>query len=195
VEFRILGPLEVLENGSPFPITGAKQRALLAVLLLEANRVVSADRVIDELWGEETPDDGRNALQVRSPSFGRRSQPQLSALVPRATSSRSHRASSTLRVLRGCLRMPAGAGGGRHGNGRHASSPGTRTLARPPARRRLSPRSCGRGGQAARRAASHRSGGEGRLRSRAWKAPASSSRAAHRTRPHCEACHKPRRAR
>ena len=65
MEFRILGPLEVLENGSPLPIAGAKQRALLAVLLLEANRVVSADRLIDELWGEATPDDGRNALQVR----------------------------------------------------------------------------------------------------------------------------------
>jgi DNA-binding SARP family transcriptional activator len=65
VEFRILGPLEVLENGSPLPIAGVRQRALLAVLLLDANRVVSADRLIDELWGEDTPEDGRNALQVR----------------------------------------------------------------------------------------------------------------------------------
>jgi DNA-binding SARP family transcriptional activator len=65
VEFRILGPLEVLENGSPLPITGVRQRALLAVLLLDANRVVSADRLINELWGEDTPEDGRNALQVR----------------------------------------------------------------------------------------------------------------------------------
>ena len=65
MEFRILGPLEVLENGSPLPIAGAKQRALLAVLLLEANRVVSAGRLIEELWGEDTPEGGRNTLQVR----------------------------------------------------------------------------------------------------------------------------------
>lgn len=65
MEFRILGPLEVLENGQPLPITGAKQRALLALLLLERNRVVSADRLIDELWAHESPDRRRNALQAR----------------------------------------------------------------------------------------------------------------------------------
>lgn len=41
MEFRILGPLEVLENGRRLELGGAKQRALLAILLLHANEVVS----------------------------------------------------------------------------------------------------------------------------------------------------------
>ena len=51
MEFRILGLLEVLENGHQVPLGGSKQRALLASLLLHANEVVSRDRLIDELWG------------------------------------------------------------------------------------------------------------------------------------------------
>src|SRR6202011_1788816 len=46
------------------PLASAKQRALLAILLLSANEVVSADRLIDELWGEQAPESGRTALQV-----------------------------------------------------------------------------------------------------------------------------------
>jgi class 3 adenylate cyclase/DNA-binding SARP family transcriptional activator len=65
VEFRILGPLEVADHGALLPLGGVKQRGLLAILLLNANEVVSADRVIDELWGESLPSSGRSALQVR----------------------------------------------------------------------------------------------------------------------------------
>jgi DNA-binding SARP family transcriptional activator len=65
MEFRILGPLEVADGDSVVPLGGAKQRALLAILLLSANRVVSSDRLIDELWGERSPDSARAALQVR----------------------------------------------------------------------------------------------------------------------------------
>jgi DNA-binding SARP family transcriptional activator len=50
VEFRILGPLEVLDHGRPLALGGAKQRALLAVLLLQAGEV-SADRLVDALVG------------------------------------------------------------------------------------------------------------------------------------------------
>ncbi|MGI8480347.1 MAG: BTAD domain-containing putative transcriptional regulator, partial [Gaiellaceae bacterium] len=64
MEFRILGPLEVLENGRQVDLGGAKQRALLAVLLLHANEVVSTDRLIDALWEEDAPETGRKALQV-----------------------------------------------------------------------------------------------------------------------------------
>src|SRR6188508_2587870 len=64
MEFRILGPLEVLEEDRPVALGGAKQRALLAVLLLHANEVVSRDRLIDELWGASPPDTARTALQV-----------------------------------------------------------------------------------------------------------------------------------
>src|ERR687897_3471840 len=64
MEFRILGPLEVLENGHPVPLGGPKQRALIAALLLRANEVVSRDRLIDELWGASPPDTAATALQV-----------------------------------------------------------------------------------------------------------------------------------
>jgi predicted ATPase/DNA-binding SARP family transcriptional activator/class 3 adenylate cyclase len=65
MEFRILGPLEVLDDhGRPLVLSGAKQRALLAVLLLRAGEVVSTDRLIDELWGEEPPETARSVLQV-----------------------------------------------------------------------------------------------------------------------------------
>jgi DNA-binding SARP family transcriptional activator len=50
MEFRILGPLEVVDEGRALPLGGSKQRALLALLLLEANRPVSRDRLIDVLW-------------------------------------------------------------------------------------------------------------------------------------------------
>lgn len=64
MEFRILGPLEVREKGEALPLGGAKQRALLAVLLLHANEAVSADRLIDALWGERAPEKAAHTLQV-----------------------------------------------------------------------------------------------------------------------------------
>ena len=64
MQFRILGPLEVADGDSVISLAGA-QRSLLALLLLSANEVVSADRLIDELWGEKVPESGRTALQVR----------------------------------------------------------------------------------------------------------------------------------
>jgi DNA-binding SARP family transcriptional activator len=59
----VLGPLEVAANGTLIPLGGAKQRALLALLLLNANEVVSIDRLIDELWGESPPGSATNMLQ------------------------------------------------------------------------------------------------------------------------------------
>ncbi|MDQ3671992.1 MAG: AAA family ATPase [Actinomycetota bacterium] len=64
MEFRILGPLEVLENGRQLELGGAKQRALLAMLVLHANEVVSVDRLIDALWEDDAPETGKKALQV-----------------------------------------------------------------------------------------------------------------------------------
>ena len=63
MEFRILGPLEVVERGRPLPLGGSRQRALLALLLTRANEVVSADRLIDELWRAQPPRMATNALQ------------------------------------------------------------------------------------------------------------------------------------
>jgi DNA-binding SARP family transcriptional activator/nucleotide-binding universal stress UspA family protein len=65
VEFRILGPLEVWHEGRPVHIEGAKERALLALLLLHAGEQVSVDRLIDDLWGESPPATARKSLQVR----------------------------------------------------------------------------------------------------------------------------------
>jgi predicted ATPase/DNA-binding SARP family transcriptional activator len=64
VEFRILGPLEVLEADRQVRVSGTKERALLAVLLIHAGQVMSADRLIDELWGSDLPANPSNALQV-----------------------------------------------------------------------------------------------------------------------------------
>src|SRR5439155_1162985 len=64
MEFRILGPLEVIADGKPVELGAPKQRALLALLLLQANRVVSSDRLIDALWDEGAPETAQKALQV-----------------------------------------------------------------------------------------------------------------------------------
>ena len=64
MEFRVLGSIEVVENGGgPIPLGGPKQRAVLAHLLLRANHLVPTDVLIDEVWGEEPPETVRNALQ------------------------------------------------------------------------------------------------------------------------------------
>jgi DNA-binding SARP family transcriptional activator len=63
VEFRILGPIEVVERDRMLTLGGARQRALLALLLTRANEVVSADRMIDELWPTGPPQGAANALQ------------------------------------------------------------------------------------------------------------------------------------
>ncbi len=64
MEFRILGPLEVEEEGRLLNLGGAKQRSVLAFLLLHANEVVSRDRLINELWGDEAPETAATAVQV-----------------------------------------------------------------------------------------------------------------------------------
>jgi DNA-binding SARP family transcriptional activator len=64
VEFRILGPLEVRRDSRALQLGGTKQRALLAVLLLHPNQVVSADKLIDDLWGEDPPATAENVLQA-----------------------------------------------------------------------------------------------------------------------------------
>ena len=64
LEFSVLGPLEVRADGQPLALGGAKRRALLALLLVRANEVVSTDRLIDELWGENPPETAANTLQA-----------------------------------------------------------------------------------------------------------------------------------
>src|SRR4051794_27712810 len=64
MEYRVLGSLEVRGGNGPVPLGGPKQRAFLALLLLNANRVVTRDRLIDELWGEHPPDTAVKTTQV-----------------------------------------------------------------------------------------------------------------------------------
>lgn len=65
INFRILGPLEVCVGDAPLRIGGARQRALLAFLLLSANEIVSRDRLIDELFGDARPESADHALRVQ----------------------------------------------------------------------------------------------------------------------------------
>ena len=53
MEFRILGPLEVLADGHRIDLGPYKQRALLALLLIHVDRVVPTDRILEELWGDD----------------------------------------------------------------------------------------------------------------------------------------------
>jgi YVTN family beta-propeller protein len=64
LEFRILGPVEVAQNGERLQLGGEKQRALLALLLLHANQVVARDTIIDALWGDRPPPTAPAALNV-----------------------------------------------------------------------------------------------------------------------------------
>ncbi|HXJ65359.1 MAG TPA: BTAD domain-containing putative transcriptional regulator, partial [Actinomycetota bacterium] len=64
MEFRVLGSLEVTREGRPVGLGGPKQRLVLAHLLIRANRLVPADTLIEEIWGEEPPGAARSALQA-----------------------------------------------------------------------------------------------------------------------------------
>src|ERR1700681_2528039 len=84
MEFRILGPLEVVDGVAVVPLAGVKQRALLALLLLNANQVVSSDRLVDELWAGQSPESGRAALRVRVSQLRKALSDGGAAVVTRA---------------------------------------------------------------------------------------------------------------
>ena len=65
MDFRILGPLEVLDEGRPIALGGSRQRALLALLLVHANETLTTDRLIDELWGERPPAKAAKTVQMQ----------------------------------------------------------------------------------------------------------------------------------
>src|SRR5215204_733540 len=64
LDFRLLGPLEAFADGTPVPVAPGKQRALLALLLLNANRAVARDQIVDSLWGEDVPDSAPKMVRI-----------------------------------------------------------------------------------------------------------------------------------
>jgi DNA-binding SARP family transcriptional activator len=64
VEFQILGPLEVRDGDREVRLRGGKERALLALLLVNANRTISLDRIVAELWGDDMPETAHKMVQV-----------------------------------------------------------------------------------------------------------------------------------
>jgi DNA-binding SARP family transcriptional activator len=82
MEFRLLGPFEVLDGGRRLALGPRKQRAVLALLALEANRAVSLDRLIDELWGEAPPAAATGSLQAYVSNLRRLLEPQRAAREP-----------------------------------------------------------------------------------------------------------------
>ncbi len=64
MEYRILGPLALVEDERDLAPAGAKQQALLGIFLLHPGETLSRDRLIDELWGSRPPETAGNTLQV-----------------------------------------------------------------------------------------------------------------------------------
>jgi DNA-binding SARP family transcriptional activator/DNA-binding beta-propeller fold protein YncE len=64
IEFRLLGPIEVVDGERRLDLGAPKQRALLAILLLHRGELVSVDRLVDELWGERPPSAATKNVQV-----------------------------------------------------------------------------------------------------------------------------------
>ena len=98
MDYRVLGPLEVLDGaGAPLKLGGRKPRALLARLLLDANRTVSVERLVDDLWGEDVPESAvkmvhihvsalrkalpAGALQTRQPGYALEVDPETIDVV------------------------------------------------------------------------------------------------------------------
>jgi predicted ATPase/DNA-binding SARP family transcriptional activator len=82
MEFRILGPLEVFDRGRTLPLGGPKQRALLAILLTQANQVVATDRLIDLIWPDEPPATANHSLQVYVSQLRKVLEPEHRAGAP-----------------------------------------------------------------------------------------------------------------
>ena len=64
MDFRLLGPLDVRDGERTITLGGRRQRALLAMLLLHANEVVSVDRLCDAMWGDQLPATGVKTVQI-----------------------------------------------------------------------------------------------------------------------------------
>ena len=82
VQFRLLGPLEARDGERRVELGRPKQRVLLAVLLVHANHVVSVDRLVEELWGEEPPPQAAASVQTYVSNLRRALEPGRPARAP-----------------------------------------------------------------------------------------------------------------
>src|SRR3954454_16072457 len=64
MEILVLGPLEARDESAPLALGAPRQRAVLAMLALDANSAVPVDQLIDGLWGEDPPDSARKLIQI-----------------------------------------------------------------------------------------------------------------------------------
>ncbi|WP_219415042.1 BTAD domain-containing putative transcriptional regulator [Pseudonocardia nigra] len=85
IEFRLLGAVEVVRDGRPLALGGPKQRAVLAIRLLGADRVVPLHRIIDGVWGERAGPNTANTVQVYVSNLRRALGPDRGLLVTRDT--------------------------------------------------------------------------------------------------------------
>jgi DNA-binding SARP family transcriptional activator/pimeloyl-ACP methyl ester carboxylesterase len=76
MDFRILGPLEVRDGDRDVPLRGGKERALLALLLVNVNRTLALDRIVDSLWGEDVPETAQKMVQVHVSRLRKVLEPQ-----------------------------------------------------------------------------------------------------------------------
>ncbi|MEN8235461.1 MAG: BTAD domain-containing putative transcriptional regulator [Actinomycetota bacterium] len=83
MEFRILGPLEVLDDGTSVELGAPKQRAVLAILLLYPNQVVSTDRLVESVWGEDAPRTADHSIQIYVSELRKAFDPEGEMLVTR----------------------------------------------------------------------------------------------------------------
>ena len=131
MRFGILGPLEVSTERGPVVLGGGNQRALLALLLLNAGQEVSRDRLIDELWGEDAPPTAAKIVQNYVSHLRRElGEGDPAGGAARDDRSRLRARAGGRRARCGALRGPARAGPGRAGERRCGS--GERAAARGP---------------------------------------------------------------
>ncbi|WP_246149452.1 AfsR/SARP family transcriptional regulator [Nonomuraea turkmeniaca] len=71
MELRLLGPVEVWNDGRQVSLGGSKPRALLAALLLDAGRVVTVERLMEAIWQDDPPPTARGVLQTYIASLRR----------------------------------------------------------------------------------------------------------------------------
>ena len=134
MQFRMLGPLEVQVDGSWSGINAAKWRTVLAVLLLQPGQVVSTERLITEVWPEETPARATNLISVYVHRLRRLiADPEGKVLTTRAPGYQLLVEPEDIdagRFAQLAARRPAGAVGRRLRAGVHRARRGARTCGR-----------------------------------------------------------------